>query len=214
VTGTDGLIYSRWWDAGSGWATWSKIEHVFVLMLENRSFDHMLGHSGINGIDAQTGARTAVDGLNGTESNSHNGTAHNVSRGASDTALHDPGHGFSAVLEQLCGEGVRFESGKPYPPINNSGFVSHYARAHPDTPAGAMQCFTPEQLPVITALAKEFVVCDRWFSSMPGPTEPNRWFLHAGTADNYDNNFRKREYADAMLPWGGIEFKNGSISAS
>jgi phospholipase C len=190
----------------------SKIKHVFVLMLENRSFDHMLGHSGITGTDAQTGAPTTIDGLAGTESNSHNGIAYTVSRGAPERALHDPGHGFTSVLIQLCGEGARYESGEPYPAINNSGFVFDYARKHPDTPDEAMKCFTPEQVPVITALAREFVVCDRWFCSMPGPTEPNRWFVHAGTANDRDANLGKREYVTGMgLPWGGIEFKNGSI---
>jgi len=51
----------------------SKIKHVFVLMLENRSFDHMLGFSGITGTDAETGVPTAIDGHKGTESNSYNG---------------------------------------------------------------------------------------------------------------------------------------------
>jgi phospholipase C len=43
----------------------SKIKHVFVLMLENRSFDHMLGFSGLTGTDAATGQPTFIDGLNG-----------------------------------------------------------------------------------------------------------------------------------------------------
>src|SRR5262245_27103464 len=190
----------------------SKIKHVFVLMLENRSFDHVLGHSGITGTDAETGVPTAIDGLKGTESNSHNGTTYTVSRGALDTAVHSPGHGFTSVLIQLCGQGARYDSGQPYPAINNSGFVADHARLYPDNPDGAMKCFTPAQVPVITALAREFVVCDRWFCSMPGPTEPNRWFVHAGTAGDRDNNLKWYEYADGMgLPWGGIEFKNGSI---
>jgi phospholipase C len=197
---------------GGGVLVTGTIKHLFVLMLENRSFDHMLGHSGITGRDAQTGAPTAIDGLNGTESNSYNGKTYTVSRGAPDTALHDPGHGFTSVLLQLCGEGTRYESGKPYPAINNSGFVFDYAREHPDTPDEAMKCFTPEQVPVITALAREFVVCDRWFCSMPGPTEPNRWFVHAGTAGDRDKNLGKAEYVDGMAnPWGGIGFKDGSI---
>ena len=59
----------------------SKIKHVFVLMLENRSFDHMLGFSGITGTDAATGQPTAIDGLNGSESNSYNGvTYHRAAR--------------------------------------------------------------------------------------------------------------------------------------
>jgi phospholipase C len=43
------------------------IKNIFVLMLENRSFDHMLGFSGITGIDAGTGAQTAIHGLDGTD---------------------------------------------------------------------------------------------------------------------------------------------------
>src|SRR5262249_14905173 len=108
----------------------SNIKHVFVLMLENRSFDHLLGFSGLTGTDAQTGRPTAIDGLTGNESNSYNGVQYTVSRGAPDVAASDPGHGFPAVLEQLCGEGAHYEIGRPYPPINNSGFVSNYARGH------------------------------------------------------------------------------------
>jgi phospholipase C len=127
-------------------------------------------------------------------------------------AAHDPGHGFPAVLEQLCGEGAHYEIGRPYPPINNSGFVSNYARAHRELPDGAMKCFTPDQVPVLTALAREFLVCDRWFCSMPGPTEPNRWFVHAATAGTLDESPTKEEYFESMAnPWGGFEFERGTI---
>jgi phospholipase C len=190
----------------------SKIKHVFVLMLENRSFDHMLGFSGITGTDAATGQPTSIDGLNGSESNSYNGVTYTVQRGAPDRAEHDPPHGFPGVLEQLCGEGAVYVSGQPYPPINNSGYVSAYAKSHPELPDGAMRCYTPDQLPVTTALAREFVVCDRWFSSMPGPTEPNRWFVHAGTAGFFDEGPTKTEYAEALSsPWSGIAFEHGTI---
>lgn len=190
----------------------SKIKHVFVLMLENRSFDHMLGFSGITGTDVATGQPTSIDGLNGSESNSYNGVAYTVQRGAPDRAEHDPSHSFPGVLEQLCGEGAAYVSGQPYPAINNSGFVSVYAKSHPELPDGAMRCFTPEQVPVITALAREFVVCDRWFSSMPGPTEPNRFFVHAATAGFFDNAPSSKEYAEAFSsPWSGIAFEHGTI---
>ena len=49
------------------------IQHVFVLMLENRSFDHMLGFSGLTGTDASTGVATKINGLSGAESNTFNG---------------------------------------------------------------------------------------------------------------------------------------------
>jgi phospholipase C len=190
----------------------SKIKHVFVLMLENRSFDHMLGFSGITGTDAATGQTTTIDGLTGSESNSYNGVTYPVLRGAPDRAPHDPPHSFRGVLEQLCGEGAVYVSGEPYPPINNSGFVSAYARSHPELPDGAMRCFTPDQVPVLTALAREFVVCDRWFSSMPGPTEPNRWFVHAATAGFFDEAPSHGEYVQSFSsPWSGIAFTQGTI---
>lgn len=190
----------------------SKIKHLFVLMLENRSFDHMLGFSGITGADARTGAPTAIDGLTGDEANSYGGVSYKVTRGAPDVAAFDPGHGIGAVVEQLCGEGVKFRPGQPYPAINNSGFVANYAHSHPEAPDGAMKCHTPEQVPVLTALAREFLVCDRWFCSMPGPTEPNRWFVHAATAGTLDESPSKSEYVESMsLPWGGFEFERGSI---
>ncbi len=47
----------------------NQIQHIFVLMLENRAFDHMLGFSGITGIDAVTKTPTALHGLSGTETN-------------------------------------------------------------------------------------------------------------------------------------------------
>jgi phospholipase C len=181
-------------------------------MLENRSFDHMLGFSGITGTDAATGQPTTIDGLNGSESNSNEGAVFPVIRGAPDRASQDPPHGFSGVVEQLCGQGAAYVSGQPYPPINNSGFVSIYARTRPGPPDAPMRCFTPDQVPVLTALAQEFVVCDRWFSSMPGPTEPNRWFVHAGTAGFFDAGPTHREYVESLTsPWSGIAFQNGTI---
>ena len=190
----------------------SKIKHVFVLMLENRSFDHMLGFSGITGTDTATGQPTSIDGLNGSESNSYQGVTYTVQRGAPDRAEHDPSHSFPGVLEELCGEGAVYVSGQQYPPINNSGFVSVYAKSHPELPDGAMRCYTPDQVPVITALAREFVVCDRWFSSLPGPTEPNRFFVHAATAGFFDEAPSSKEYAEAFSsPWSGIAFEHGTI---
>ena len=50
------------------------VRHVFVLMLENRSFDHMLGFTMISGRDAETGQPTQVNKLAGSESNVFNGT--------------------------------------------------------------------------------------------------------------------------------------------
>jgi phospholipase C len=48
-----------------------------------------------------------------------------------------------------------------------------------------MKCFNPDKLPVLTGLAQEFAVCDHWFSSVPGPTLPNRAFAHTATSHGH-----------------------------
>ena len=90
-----------------------EIDHIVVLMQENRSFDHMLGFLSLEG-------NTAVDGLKGTETNQDaGGTTYPVHHLTTTTFGHDPGHGFPDVDEQLSKD----PSGRP-----NSGFVKNYIR--------------------------------------------------------------------------------------
>lgn len=149
----------------------SQVQHVFVLMLENRSFDHLLGFSAVTGTDAATGQPTSIDGLAGTESNLYNGQPYSVEPGADFAMPCDPNHEFDHVLEQLCGAGATYPKGGAYPAINDSGFVSSYvASGGGSDPGEVMKCFGAAQLPIVTALAREFVVCDNWHASIPGPT--------------------------------------------
>jgi phospholipase C len=188
-----------------------RIKHVFALMLENRSFDHMLGFSGITGFDAVTKVTTAVNSPPAGASNSWNGKPFPVTTPAVDPMPLDPNHEFADVLEQLCGTAVKYPRGGPYPPINKSGFVSNFAEvAKSPSPGDVMQCFTPARLPVLTALAKEFAVCDSWFCSMPGPTLPNRFFALGASSAELDHSPTTAE----TLVWetvDGFKFQNGSI---
>ena len=201
-------------DFGAHSADTTEIRHIFVLMLENRSFDHMLGFSDITGTDAVTGLPTTIKGLSGTESNEYNDETYTVTRGASYVMNHGPGHDFDAVLTQLTGGDVDYPSGGPYPqPIDCSGYARDYdPGGDGDTTAEVMKCFTKEQLPVLNELAQEFVVCDNWFSSMPGATWPNRHFVHAATAGGLDEN---PSYADIVkwttAPGNGFRFTNGTL---
>jgi phospholipase C len=69
------------------------------------------------------------------------------------------------------------------------GFVQDYATVTGNpNPNSIMECFTPEQVPVISALAKSYAICDRWFASVPCETWPNRAFVHAGTSSGRVNN--------------------------
>lgn len=185
-------------------------------MLENRSFDHMLGFSGLTGEDAASGQPTILRGLTGTESNGYGGTRFAVLAGAAEAMPLDPGHEFPDVLEQLAGAGATYVSGR-YPPINNSGFVSDYVDSHTPGAGGAttnlgqiMQCFSAAQLPVLNALAREFAVCDCWHSAVPGPTWPNRLFACAASSNGLDHSPTTAE----ILTWeslDGMTFEHGCL---
>jgi phospholipase C len=182
------------------------IKHVFVLMLENRSLDHMLGFSGITGTDAVSGLSTSIQGLTGNESNS----GIKVSQPADWQMPVDPCHEFLCVLEQLCGPNKPYVKGGAYPSIDCSGFVSNYINnGGAANPGEIMKGYSPTQLPVLNALAREFVVCDNWFASMPGPTWPNRYFVHAASSGGLDHSPTNED----ILKWfaGGAPLKNGTI---
>ncbi|MBV9170196.1 MAG: phosphoesterase [Chloroflexi bacterium] len=190
------------------------VDHVFVLMLENHSFDNVFAMSGIAGI---THATTA-------DSNTFAGQTFSVSSPAPPSMSSDPGHEFRDVLEQLCGEGATQVAWQPYPqPINNSGFVANFATSpsgitakHPQLPAPAqygdiMKCFaTAEQLPVIYQLATEFAVCDHWFASVPGPTWPNRFFVHGASSGGWANTPSGATISKWELSGGGFVYPSGS----
>jgi phospholipase C len=144
-----------------------KIDHIVVLMLENRSFDHMLGYLKLEG------GRVDVDGLTAGMSNTHAGKTYTVHH-LNMTAFgkdQDPCHDGDCVTEQLSG--------------GNGGFVSNYARTHkndPD-PGLVMGYYNGANLPVYDHLAREFTICDRWFCSVDGATWPNRLYAVTGRAD-------------------------------
>jgi len=187
------------------------INHIFVLMLENRSYDHLLGFSAIAGIDAVSGLPTAADGLTGAESNTYQGQTYSPIRGADHVMPVDPPHEFEDVLHQLAGPDATYPAGGVYPPITNSGYVAAYAAgAGAANPGEVMKCYAPDQLPVLNALAREFAICDNWHASMPGPTWPNRMFVHAASSGGLDHSPGILE----IVQWeaiSGFSFPNGSL---
>jgi phospholipase C len=195
----------------------TNVTKLFVLMLENRAFDHMLGFSGITGTDAQTGQPTKLNGLTGSESNSWKGVPYPVTQPADFTMPVDPGHEFLDVVQQLGGITATYPFGGAYPAIDNSGFVANYVDSNspdegkaPDNFGEIMKCYSPDQLPVLNALATNFAVCDNWFSSIPGPTWPNRFFLHAASSGGLDHSPTTEEILDWEGPHG-FSFPNDSI---
>ena len=176
------------------------IEHVIVLMLENRSFDHMCGY---------WDRLPSGSGLTGEEFNcvdpADTSTAkifvHRKKLDPEQRDQPEPGHYLENALVQLFG----LEAG-PYPdPAPMNGFVKDYIETLAEEPrlkrqeeidpveAGKelMGCYDAMSTPVLRTLAEEFVLCDRWFSSVPGPTWPNRYYLHAATSDGIADNKKR-----------------------
>jgi phospholipase C len=193
-----------------------RIKHVFVLMLENRSFDHFFGFTDIRGTDFETGMPTRVENLLGIDPTNvdpaDNSTVH--THYPADFALSTqdggPGHEFEDVFEQLVGNGAEYDHTQPYPTPNNSGYVANYRNTGGGTPAKAMHCYEERQLPIITTLAREFAICDHWFASMPGPTWPNRLFVHAASSAGLDNSPGTWDTVTTTLI-DGYRFDNGNI---
>lgn len=75
-----------------------------------------------------------------------------------------------------------------------------------------MACFaTPTQLPVMQQLAQTFAICDQWYSSLPGPTWPNRFFLHGASSSGLDDSPSSAQMAEWELPGEGFRYPKGSI---
>ena len=150
------------------------LKHIVVLMMENRSFDHMLG--------SLTADDPRINGLTGAENNldTTNEPAHVQPQAEFQSQLDpDPNHHFPAVHKQLY-------NGTSAPPATPSmaGFVQSYYAQREDVGHSRkiMYYFPKEKLPVLTTLARSYAVFNGWFSSIPGPTLCNRAFSHYGTS--------------------------------
>jgi phospholipase C len=155
----------------------SKLEHIVVLMMENRSFDHMLGSLG-----SVAGRNSGIEGLSGNEANLDTvGQPAMVKPGAAFQGQldPDPNHHFAEVDRQIF-DGVMTPGRQP----TMGGFVKSYYGERRDVAHSRliMNYYAPEKLPVLTTLAEEFAVFNGWFSSVPGPTLCNRAFAHYGTS--------------------------------
>ena len=151
-----------------------KVDHIVVVMMENRSFDHMLGYL------SREGGRADVEGLkweagpDRTQVNFYQGRYYYPERLTDTHAFSNndmsPDHSHETVKAQMA-DGM-------------AHFVSDYAKTkvgdQPDKLKLVMGYYGAEQLPVYDMLAREFAICDHWFCSHPGPTWPNRFVTLTG----------------------------------
>jgi len=187
------------------------VEHIVVLMFENRSFDNILG--GLYPYHQQIGSYQFEGIPPGAENSDKNGIRYGAwteyppykNASANPTMPDpDPGERFQNVNYQLYGHG--FDPSTPYsqlgePPM--TGFVMDYVLDGPtkwigDTwpkwpklprdggkanPTHMMHYFSTGLTPVFSALAKQYAVCDHYFASVASQTFPNRMFAHAASSD-------------------------------
>jgi phospholipase C len=177
----------------------SEIQHIVLLMLENRSFDHMLGLLYSAEGNVSPGGQP-FEGLTGSESNPDStGKAVKAFPIPAATALTyfmpgaDPGEGYTATNAQLFGAEQPSTAA-----ATNHGFVTNFEATlawESRTPgwkplAGTqatdiMGMYTPALLPVLSGLARGFAVCDQWYASAPTETLPNRAFVAAATSQGH-----------------------------
>jgi phospholipase C len=153
-------------------STFDPIKHVVVLMLENHSWDQMLGslrqvYPGLDGVDPQHPASNRDD----------RGQVYGQAQTQKRRQDIDPPHNVEDVALQMAD--------------GNNGFVLNFAfnnlKSTPEQRQEVMNYFPLGFLPALHGLAQNFLICDRWFSSLPGPTWPNRFFLLSGTASGRVN---------------------------
>jgi phospholipase C len=198
----------------------SAIDHIVVLMLENRSFDHMLGFLYADAKN-KSPAGQPFEGLTGTESNpAAKGPSVKVFKiGPTGKYAYfmpgaDPGEGYNATNSQLFGS-----MNAPTPPVaTNKGFVKDFAYTlgweatekwsimSGTTANSIMGIFTPAMLPVLSGLARGYAVCDHWFGSVPTETLPNRAFACAATSQGHMDDKTKSYTCPSIF---GLLTKNG-----
>jgi phospholipase C len=185
----------------------ANIRHLVVLMMENRSFDNMLGmaydsskHPNFR-IPSDSPIYFGVDfdsaGINKAIAGTYwNPGPLSPPRPVAQLPLvpatkddfrspkPDPGEHFDRITTQIFGGNGQVNH------INNQmrGFVLDYGKSFGSVAAHIMRYYTPEHVPVITSLARNFAVCDRWFAASPTQTLPNRSFVHTGTSCGKVNN--------------------------
>jgi phospholipase C len=179
-----------------------QIDTIVVLMMENRSFDHMLGHL----VGLPSGLENTVSGRRIPMRPAEEvmvGVPDREGRIAPVTAIQVcPHHNYDHVLEQIADGAM-------------SGFAADVDDILQNAGDFVMTYYTEKHLPTYYGLARSFAICDRWFAAHPGGTWPNRWATLSGTTpslynphvDNPDLAYIRGNTIFSWLQTYGIEWK-------
>ncbi len=159
-------------DAGS--ARLNDIEHVIILMQENRSFDHYFGTmSGVRGFSDPDALPGVFD-----QADPHGpGGVLQPFRLWSDPPSRD-GQSLNDISHTWPTQHLSWNHGKL-----DAFVTAHLAANGPEDGPVTMGYYTRADLPFYYALADAFTVCDGYFSSVLGPTDSNRVMAMSGTID-------------------------------
>src|SRR5579871_6899430 len=182
-----------------------KIKHLVILMMENRSFDHYFGALSLDAdykkrVPVPAGG-TPVNGIPSPPPAVQDAAGKPVQMWNMDVP--DGANGYPQVLtmgypDLPHGPGPQGLNYVDKAGNNLQAFVTNYQaqmKADNQLPAAQQNTFrripmgyyTRKTLPVLYALADNFAVCDRWFSSMLSSTWPNRKYFHCGRRDGDDD---------------------------
>ncbi|KAL1990876.1 hypothetical protein VTN49DRAFT_5879 [Thermomyces lanuginosus] len=180
----------------------SKIKRVVWILLENRSFDNMLGDIRHPGLDnpANNGPHCLYE-----KTDKHHGKKYCQAKKNYDSVKNDPDH--SVV-------GNNFQFYGTYSPDNeaiangtlkahNRGFLEKHLISYPDiTPQLAAEqvlgYYAARDVPTLVDLVEEYTTFNYWFSCVPGPTNPNRLCSVAGTPDGHGSN--DKDFDNSAIP--------------
>ncbi|HSZ33779.1 MAG TPA: alkaline phosphatase family protein [Puia sp.] len=173
-----------------------QVQTIVLVMMENRSFDHMLGHLTLDN------PALALNGLR-TENldkyiNEYLGTPYPVYERPDDNELSwDLPHEAGPVKTQLRQNPVSKE-------YTMQGFVEAFAKSINTTPnpeADPMGYFSKEFTPVTNFFATNFCVCDNWYSPIPTSTQPNRTMAFSGDSSIHDTKFQLIPIPGDLFHW-------------
>jgi len=139
------------------------IQHVVVVMMENRSFDHLFGW-----LPNADGKQAGLEYPNKTGGRS---ATWELAPDFTGCAYGDPDHSYSGARLEVNGGKM---NGFLMPESSGLNAIGYYRE---------------QDLPFRAALARNYTTCDRYFPSILGPTFPNRIFQHAGATDRLDDDF-------------------------
>lgn len=173
------------------------IQHVVVLVQENRSFDHILGwmkdiNPEIDGVTGKESNPLPHEPVSSSSPNSNSPSRHLYFRNDAVYVDPDPDHSFEAIYEQVFGETWSKDGSTKKLIPTMDGFVRNAEARASGLGEIVMNGFKPESVPVFKQLVTEFAVCDRWFSSLPDATQPNRLYVHAATSNGATGNDTKQ----------------------